>query len=372
MTFYFLFVFGTYFLMMVVLRIGWEWGIRPKKTASAETNFFISVVVAIRNEESTVENLMTNLSGQNYPSSDFEVILVDDHSNDRSNHFVKTLSKDFSNFRIISLNETEIGKKAALAKGIALAKGKIIATTDADCTLPSDWLKNINSEFYIDKVKMVVGLVSISSTKDFFSRLQAMEFASVMGTSVATINLGLPTMCNGANLSFWKQAFEEVNGYSGNENIASGDDEFLMRKILRRYPGSVHVLNDPSAMVVTQPLSFVSDFIHQRLRWASKWKYNSSFAPKALAVFIFAVQVSWIVFIISFFFGTSSLAIFVILVWLKIIADLFFLVPVFRFLAIKFRLIPFVALQFLYPFYVVFISIFSPWKRNRWKGRPIT
>jgi poly-beta-1,6-N-acetyl-D-glucosamine synthase len=372
MTSYLLFVLVIYYLLIVALRIGWERSIGTKKIIQTNHNFFISVVVAIRDEESNIERLLDNLHEQKYPSSDFEVIIVDDHSNDNSGKLVTRLIDNLTNFKIISLNENEIGKKAALAKGIALAKGEIIATTDADCTLPCGWLENINAEFYRDKVNMAVGLVSISGKDDFFSRWQSLEFASVMGTAIATIGLGLPTMCNGANLSFRKKVFEEVNGYSGNEHIASGDDEFLMRKILKKYPDSVYVLNDQSAVVATTPVFSVSDFIHQRLRWASKWRSNTSFVSRFLAIFVFSLQGSWIALFASLFLSDSSSRILLIILLLKVTVELLFLLPVIRFLSNKFQLFPFIGLQFLYPFYVVFIGIFSQWRAYRWKGRSIT
>ncbi|MGC4021809.1 MAG: glycosyltransferase family 2 protein, partial [Cyclobacteriaceae bacterium] len=195
-----------------------------------------------------------------------------------------------------------LGRKLLFPKGYQFPKEKSVATTDADCLVPVNWLERINDKFQSEQVNMVVGLVSIDSEKNIFSRLQSIEFASVIGTGIGTLGLGFPTMCNGANLSFRKKTFLAVNGYEGNEHVASGDDEFLMRKVNATFPNSIEAL-DSDSIVRTYPQPAASDFIQQRFRWASKWKVNSSFISKALAILIFLVQLSWISsLVLSFYY----------------------------------------------------------------------
>lgn len=365
MTLYFILVFGSYFVLLLALTVGWKRSL-SQTIPVVGTDEFISVVIAMRNEESTIGNLLAHVARLDYPADKFEVILVNDHSTDGTRQLAEALAQRVNNVRVISLPDSITGKKAALTHGIGLARGKIIATTDADCTLPVSWLRSINSVFAKPETQMAIGLVAITGGS-FFARWQAVEFASVIGTGVATLGLGVPTMCNGANLSFRKEAFEAINGYEGNDAIASGDDEFLMRKIVARFPRPLAIINNQDSVVTTQAQSSLTDFIHQRLRWAGKWKHNSSFFSRALAVYIFLIQVSFI----SLWFYWTNLFVTGIFISIKVLADLFFLLPVFRFLKIRFRITTFVALQFLYPFYVVIIALFSQWKSSRWKGRSI-
>ncbi len=368
MTFYFLLLFGLYFVLLLFLRWGWEKAFRlQEKTRHKNETLFISIIIPFRNEEDSLTPLLTSLSGLDYDRLSFEIILVDDHSTDHSVVVLEVLKKNFKNLTLVSLGENEFGKKAALTSGIRKAKGEIIATTDADCFLPPNWLASINFVFQAPEVNMVVGIVAIGKSPSYFARWQAMEFASVIGTGVAAFGWSRPLMCNGANLSFRKDKFMVLNGYEGNEHIASGDDEFLMRKILSKYPDTVRLLTSDDSVVVTKPQPSVEDFLHQRIRWAGKWKSNPLGWAKLLAVFIFLVQASWILTWIYFLAGNYSLAILV--VFLKIGADIFFLLPVIRFLNIKFRILPFMGLQFLYPFYVLIVGLFSPWFSYKWKGR---
>ena len=189
----------------------------------------ISLIIPARNEETNIGKLLAALSNQSYPKELTEIIVVDDHSTDNT----ATIVQQFPFAKLIQLKEDAINsyKKKAIEKGIAEATGELIVTTDADCNVNPGWLRAINSSFSDESVKMSFGAVRIQSDQTIFSRLQALEFSSLIGSGASTAAFGFPTMCNGANLAFTKEAFLQTNGYTGNEQIASGDDEFLMRKI---------------------------------------------------------------------------------------------------------------------------------------------
>lgn len=366
MTFYFLGLFGLYFVLLLVLRTGWSRAFSVNAGKPVRRNILISVIIPLRDEGAHVAAVLRSLADQNYPPADFEVIMVDDHSSDGA---VEKCSGLLPNLRVFALGDKEMGKKAALTRGIHFAKGEVVATTDADCVLPRGWLTTINAVFHDEGVKMAAGLVSMGDHQKFFPRWQAMEFASVMGTAIGALGLNKPLMCNGANLAFRRETFLEVGGYTGNEQIPSGDDEFLMRKIAQRFPGSIRVAN---SIAITQPQQSLKDFLYQRIRWAGKWRYNPSIGARLFAVFIFLVQASWIYFLLApAVIDNMELRVALALGALKIVADLLFLIPVFRDLKIRFRILPFLGLQFLYPFYVIFIGLFAPWSGYQWKGRKI-
>ncbi|MBS1682692.1 MAG: glycosyltransferase [Bacteroidetes bacterium] len=357
-------VFALYFLLTLALLVGWKMVTGYGQNSVAKNNF-VSVIVAMRNESANLDKLLTSLKNQTYPEHNFEIILVDDHSDDTPASMAETWKGKLPNLQVLTLNNNENGKKAALSKGIEKAKGDIIATTDADCIVPPYWLEQINRKFQDDHTNLVVGLVAIEPTENLFSQLQALEFASVIGTGVALLGLGYPIMCNGANLSFRKEIFEKVKGYQGNEHIASGDDEFLMRKICDGFPQSVQALCTNDSIVYTKAQPSAHDFIQQRLRWASKWKVNTSFWSKCLALFMLFIQISFLM-LIPFVFIHSALSLILII---KLLIDFIFIYSVSRFLKTRFKLLPYFVLQFVYPFYVLYIGIFSQYKTHRWKGR---
>lgn len=332
-----------------------------------QKSFFVSVVVPFRNEEKHLGALLDSLDKQNYGRSNFEIIFVDDHSTDQSVSILKDRLQ-YSGQRITIIQSSGTGKKRALATGVEMARGEIVLCTDADCVLPPDWIVGMVGSFNSD-TQMVVGLVKIKPY-NFFDRLQALEFVSVMGTGIAALRWRFPLMCNGASLAFRKNAYEAVQGYEGNFQYASGDDEFLMRKIQATYPGSIKSVQDLNSVVVTAPAGSLKGFIHQRLRWAGKWRVNDSGFAKLIAIFIFGVQVSWLLLTGHALFNNST-PIFV-LILSKILLEGFFLFTVCKALKQPFDFMAFICLQIVYPFYVILTGMFSQSHSFQWKDRSLS
>jgi biofilm PGA synthesis N-glycosyltransferase PgaC len=356
-------VLALYCFLLILLCAGWVKATR-KKTGSDKADMpLISVIVPFRNEEKNVNRLLDSLQAQTYKN--FEILFIDDHSHDRSSEILAT--RGIVNLTV--LNNKGEGKKSAITTGLQVANGSLIATTDADCILPDRWLSEICHHFVDERVKLIFGGVRTHQDKIFFSTLQAIEFASLIGSGAATAALHFPTMCNGANLAYRRSAFEEVNGYEGNLRIASGDDEFLMRKIHQRFPGSVRFLNSPEAVVVTIAQPGLFSFFRQRVRWASKWRYNSSVFSVGLSIFILLAQLGWLgalfIMLTSFHAGVFFAGI------NKIVIEALFLFQVCRWLKVKWSWSAFIALQLWYPVYVIIVGVASNFFSNTWKGRNI-
>lgn len=354
-------IFILYFILLIILLIGWQRAVQDQKEASAGREQMVSVIIPVRNEEQTIGKLLNDLSAQQYKR--FEIIVVNDHSGDET---LWILSKfNLRNLHII--NNKGTGKKAAISTGISIAKGSIIVTTDADCSVSPEWIKHIHEQFRNKTVMMTFGGVRMEGDQSFFTDLQALEFSSLIGSGAATAALGSPTMCNGANLAYRKAAFLEVKGYQDNLFIPTGDDEFLMRKIQKRYPKGVHFLNHPQAVVTTSPKSSLEGFFHQRIRWASKWRFNKFLFPKLLAIIIVLVQASFLINWIFVFGAVDLQALFILTI--KMILEAAFLLQVCRFMQTRWNWLAFFALQVLYPLYVLTIAAGSFFVPFQWKNR---
>ncbi len=332
----------------------------------------ISLIIALRNEEVNVERLATVLAAIEYPRDRFEIILINDHSVDATASLLRTCTKDIPSVRVLDLPDGQEGKKKALLYAIQHSRFEIIMTSDADCHFSKNLLLCAASYYADPNNKLVVGAVKL--VKDFkpgegysfFSRLQSVEFMSLVGTSAAAIGLGHPVMCNGANLSFRKETFFEVGGYGGNLEIASGDDEFLMRKINRQYPGSIRFLNYYEAVVSSTTQKTFAAFFNQRLRWAGKWRHNSDVITQLLAVFILVAQTSCLVTLVAAVTAQQVPSPFLLL---KIFLECIFLLWVARFLNRRFDVLSFVVLQIFYPMYVVTVGVLSFFTPFHWKSR---
>ena len=168
----------------------------------------VSIIVAARNENGIIDHLLKDLAAQAYPS--FEVIVVDDHSDDGMASSIANIIRNHPRFTL--LHADGYGKKQAITRGVEAAKGSIIMTTDADCRVTPHWISEMTLNFLNGETQLVFGGVTMQG-ETFFAHVQSIEFATLIATGAATAALGHPTMCNGANLAFRKAAFKEVDGF---------------------------------------------------------------------------------------------------------------------------------------------------------------
>lgn len=334
---------------------------------------FISVIIAVRNEEKNIPKLLKCLSSQSYPKDQYEVIIIDDHSEDNTVRIINNASNFMENVSLLKTNFSDkmniSPKKSALLKGIDASEGDIIVMTDGDCWFGEDWIKAIASAFYNEKTMFVAGPVAIKGDRSLLSKIQTLEFSSLIGTGGALIRLNYPLFCNGANLAFRKKTFYEVNGYKGYEDNSSGDDVFLMQKIHNSYKNSIVFQKDQRAIVYTFPQPSISGLIHQRIRWASKWNKYVPTLSWFLPVFLFVLYVSFLAGVISIFLIPQFLWKVGLLILIKIILDYLILKKVMFFCKLRFDFWVFLLSEFLYPFYAFFIGILVHFGNFRWKGR---
>jgi len=363
-----LIVSGFYFTFLLLVWYNWT---RIKVNPSSSfTNVTVSVIIPSRNEEDNIRKLLDDLAESTYKKNNFEIIVVNDHSTDSTWDIVSNWVKEHSavglNIKLVQL-EDEKGKKAAISKGISKATGEVIVTTDADCRISGSWINEIAGG--VGNSELVFGPVMLLDDGSFFSRLQSLEIMVLQVVGAATWNLGFPTMCNGANLAYKKKAFEKVQGFSGNQHIASGDDEFLMHKIYRVEPGKIQFIKSRDAIVYTQPLQSVVQFVNQRKRWAGKWKGYNHAPSRLLAIFIFLVNLGFTIGMIGIFLEFMGLIIMGGIFLFKIILEFLLLNSIRKFFSVKISIGSLILLQVIYPLYVVFFSIVSQIGGYYWKGR---
>lgn len=345
---------SSYIVVVLVFHRKWNQIVTPFYTEIAiETNeIIISVIVPFRNEANNILNLIDSIQNQSFSPKSYELILVDDYSTDQSLALIGDyISSRSSNIRLVK-NTASQGKKNAISLAISIAKGEIIACTDADCIHSPHWLHTLYLHFQNQDKKLAFGPVVLSANTDLFEQMQQIEFASLVGSGAATWALQLPTMCNGANIAYRKLAFYEVNAFQGNENIPSGDDEFLMHKIFEKYPSGVDFLKNRNALVETKALKTWTQFKKQRLRWASKWEHYSVLHVQMIALYVFLAN---FFLIASFFILPFYIC---VLLWLsRAVVEYSFLSSVLRFMHKQLNLKAFASLLFVYPFYVVYFAL---------------
>lgn len=342
-----------------------EESIRKKDHHAEELR--LSVIVPFRNEKENLSRVISALENQTFENCEF--ILVDDHSEDESLRIAQQLCDDKKRFCVTSLPSERWGKKEALQHGISLSSGNIIVTTDADCTMEPGWLE-AHASFYLNKqVVMLSGPVVLEGNGGFFSRWQELEFQGLNAIGAACIQADNPTMCNGANLSYRKKVFYEVQGFEDNKHILSGDDEFLMHKIHSHYPGQIGYLNDRNAFVFTRPSPDIRSFLQQRLRWTSKTGF---YRKKAITVqlilsYMFIVHIP--LFLLLGFWWPFLWPAVMVLFLLKSISEVIFFKTILPFYGKKELLRIFLPAQAIHIAYVTVIGVLGTFVKFSWKGR---
>lgn len=338
-----------------------------KEDSQPNTRF--SIVVPFRNEAKNLPDLLYSFSQLNYPRELFEIIFVNDDSNDDSISVIENFPALSFSYQVIN-NERNSNspKKDAITTAMQFAKNDWIITTDSDCFVHPDWLSSFDSYIQKTNCEMIAGAVSYDAEGSFLHQFQQMDLMSLQGATIGSFGIGKPFMCNGANLGYTKKLFEDLNGFEGNNGIASGDDVFLLQKAILQFPEKVHYLKAFPAIVFTKPLNDWKFLFFQRVRWASKTSSYESGFGKVLALIVFAGNLA---IVISFFLTLFSFFSFwnwYLLFALKIFVDFLLLYQTGKF--IQPRIVRhFVFSNLLYPFFSTTVAFYSLFGKYEWKGR---
>lgn len=360
-----------YVIVVIAFIKGWH-SLVYFKSGEKEGKTRVSILVAARNEETNISQTVDDLLAQNYNKELTEIIFIDDHSTDRTAEIIRSYSN--RGVKLICLNEDQAlnsYKKKAIQTAIGQSNGSLIITTDADCRMGPHWLKVIVQFYETGNYKMISSPVAYFQEKSFFERAQSLEFLYLIGLGASTIGNKQPSTCNGANLAYEKEAFYEVGGFKGIDDLASGDDELLLHKMAARFDNNIGFLKNQDAIVYTHAKPNLKEFIQQRKRWASKsTRYkNKSIIVLGVCIWLFNLSVLMnlgIGLFIGFYF---KLAIFQILA--KIIAEFLFLYDVTGFARRRKLLFLLPVLNILHMIYIVYIGIAGNSGKYNWKGRMV-
>ncbi|MCK9219542.1 MAG: glycosyltransferase [Bacteroidales bacterium] len=345
------------------------------KNPSQEFKTLVTIIVPVRNEVKHIFRILEEFRLQDYPSELFEVIVTDDFSEDNTLAFIKRFVDLFPEFplKLItgkSLESLEYGKKSAIERAQREAKGELIVCSDADTIRQSQWISSIVREYEQSKSQMILAPVSFRDEKSVFQKIQSLEFMGIMAVTAGSAAIGKPVMANGANLSYTKKSFQEIGGFKDNLQYASGDDQFLMSSISKKFGRSaIGFLYQRQAIVQTWPEDSLKSFFQQRIRWISKGKGYRDPLIIGVAMVTYMVHFSLLAGMVFGFFS-SSLFFISFFLWIgKILIDYPGVYIMARFFNKKEMLGYYFIAQVFQLFYVVFIGALGLVLPYRWKGR---
>lgn len=328
----------------------------------------VSVLIAARNEGKNIEKLLQSLYNQTFDKENFEVIIVDDHSDDDTFGISESFKVSHPEMSLKLLKATGSGKKQAISQALHAADNEVVIVTDADCELPAKWIEKMLA-FYIAKdLKMLLGPVLLSPADTLFEKLQVLEHMSLIASTAGSAAIGMPVMCSGANMMYDRKSALNVEKDRTDMKLASGDDMFLMEQFIARYGSkAIGFFLNREVIVKTATMPNLKAFFRQRTRWTSKTKAYTNWKIIATALTVFLFNLSIVFFFVAGFFMPVFWAFYVLYVIMKTLIDYPIIRRISAFMKqkkLKFWTLP---LEFIYPFYVVFTAIAGMFAKVRWK-----
>jgi cellulose synthase/poly-beta-1,6-N-acetylglucosamine synthase-like glycosyltransferase len=372
------FLFLGYAFLMLRYRAGWRRqadficpaGFRPRTK--------ISVIIPARDEAGNIASCLESILNNNYPEALLEIIVMDDFSSDGTAEIASRVLGGRG--KVLSLEDhlaagerINAYKKKALGLAIGKAEGTLIVTTDADCIVPVNWLRDLAALHERHQARFIAAPVLFTRKKEkaVLFYFQCLDFMMMQGITAASAALRMGNMCNGANLAFDKATFSELGGYDAIDHIASGDDMLLMAKIQKVYPEDVYYLKSHEAIVRTAAQGSWADFFNQRIRWSSKaGRYEDKKLTWILGL-VYLFNFSLPVLFIAGFWAPGAMFLLAGLLVVKTGVELFFLFPVAHFFGQSKALIFFPLLQPLHILYIIAAGFLGQAGTYRWKGRVV-
>lgn len=360
---------ATYSFLILYFILGWIKG-KTYSSVSHDFSTMVSIILPVRNEEDNIVTMLEDIVAQNYPAHLYEIIVVDDSSDDNTLEKISHFQNRVFNLKVLKGDKNRPGKKQAIASAILESKGELIITTDADCRLGKNWLATFVSYYEgNNKPEMIIGPVSFHRQKTFFGKIQSLEFLSLAAITGASAQLDNPLMCNGANLAYKKASFFAVNGFEGNEQSPSGDDMLVLVKFKKSFPGKIKYLKSENAIVLTSAQKTIKDFASQRKRWVSKSRLYKD---------VFMVFTSWLILLFNLsiltlialsFLNKGFAEILFVSFSLKLFIDFLFLFLTASLFNRKSLLWLYLPVQLMYIFYIPIIASAGLTGKFTWKGR---
>ena len=353
---------------MLIISFHKGWKRIPEYTAhppSGQTR--ISVVITVRNEENHLPALLECLERQSLHHDLFKVVIVDDHSEDRTWELAESFSREKTWVQVLRLERYQ-GKKYAVRKGVEHSSNDLVVTIDGDCLPGRDWLMTLLSFWEDYRPALICGPVIFPNSHNIAGQWVDMEFVSLVTAGAGAVGYGAPVMCNAANMAFPRHIYSSYASLL-NTRIASGDDVFFMLHLKKTPENRILFLKSQAAVVQTEPPRCFRDFIHQRMRWTSKSLHYRDKDVIITGSVVWSTNLLLLLILLLSLINSKYILIFLLLFLIKCIIDFILLNNSLIYFNKKNlrKLLP--LFQFVYIFYITIMPVLSFPGRFRWKGR---
>ena len=261
---YLLFIPAIYNLFIVSVSL--------KKQAPAEgvNKPFISILIPAHNEEFTIERCVRSLAELDYYQENqrnYEIIVINDGSTDKTGNVLSNLKKDFNFLRIITRKPPRAGKGKGyvLNDGVRICQGEVIAVFDADARIKPDFLSKIVPYLDDEDVAGVQARVRMyNADRNLLTKMQEVEF-SIFGNVILRARdiMGKSGFLGGNGQLTRKEFIEKIEGWDG---FAVTEDLNMSIKLIL---DGKKIRYCPEAVVWQEAVPHWKPFFRQRVRWAT-------------------------------------------------------------------------------------------------------
>lgn len=292
------------FLLCMIIQIGFHWGVFYKilthRHQSHESTIPpVSVIIAARNEEKNLAALLEALITQDHQA--FEVIIVNDRSNDDTGKIIETYSARHPQFRSISISALPDGwngKKYALFKATEIAQNQILLFTDADCKPESNqWISEMARNFTYG-IDIVLGYSPYAYTPNSGVLNEFIAFETLL-TGVQYMgfaSIGQPYMGVGRNLAIRRNIYDR--GYLKSiGHLTGGDDDLMVNHLANSQ--NTRLVYAKASQTTSWPKSSWRAYIRQKVRHMAAGRHYHKKDQTLLAVFTLSFLFGWIFLFLS-------------------------------------------------------------------------
>lgn len=232
---------------------------------------YISVIVPVFNAEKYLPDCIHALHSQNYPADRYQIIMIDNNSQDGSRELIRRHPD------IYLESEKQQGAYAARNRGIARAKGNILAFTDPDCIPDRNWLKSITAVLQDQEIKIVVGKNRFSGKSNTLLMLQEYEAEKAAFVFSGTKPLVYYGYTN--NMAVRSEVFDQLGNFAG---ISRGADVILVRRVVDSFSCKA-VRFAPAMQVKHCEIVNIKTYYHKQYIYGKSFKkYHSMFSARSL------------------------------------------------------------------------------------------
>jgi poly-beta-1,6-N-acetyl-D-glucosamine synthase len=339
--------------------------IRPVLTTNRNEKKII-VIIPFCNELSHLPILLDDLKNMEVPKNLISILLVNDHSTDSGEKYVRNHLPEGNIFRTID-SAYKPGKKNAIQFALDHASSDLFCTLDADVRVPKQWLVNMFDNYNYNEPHLVIGQVVMKSERHWIRRMQFTEWLMLQGLTLSTALANKPVLCNGASLLVDRHSFERIGGYNAHQQWASGDDYYTLLQLKTHGDFSVKIQCDSEHAIEINPIRHWKELLRQRLRWAGKHrllsdpdirKWGTLVLSTNLALLYCAVcspMIPYMTHLYFFLLGIKCMADYPIADWVAKNRNQ------------RLNELDLILLNLLYPFFSLFITILSIFITPKWK-----